>query len=1146
MAVTLKKEQHEAIYGHDGENLLVSASAGSGKTFVMINRMIRLILSGKLKVENMLAVTFTEKAASEMRERLSAAILKRLEEDGENADGLKAEMLALPTADICTIDAFCARLVKRYFFVLGIDRDFGVIEESLKERLTEEALDNVFNKLYKEKNADFLRFIDRFSEKRTDRSAKDLIVQLYYDSQNETNPSDYMGKTEKYYTEEGYAELVADLYSYTRKEFSKCINKLNAAKDELYEYGLNAYLDYVDEAVRVIGEFADEPDYFGYYGKKLELPRMPTVRTREGDVLDVVKKRFQKKKTNVVDKIKAIVDDVPNKEEAKQRFFATRGDYDVLRRLVDEFSVEFLRLKKEENAYDFCDIERFAYELLQDADVLAAVKSKYVNIFVDEYQDVNALQEDMFNILSSDNSFTVGDVKQSIYGFRGCDPDFFANKRVKMQKLGQTVDLNHNFRSSDGVVNAVNAIFDASMREDNCGLDYKNTSRLVAGGCYPDGDGSATLHIVNVPKKEKRGAAGVYDIVDDYNEKEATDDDYTALEIKRIIDEELKGKIFDASLGDYRKPTLSDIAVLCRRKIGSTVALTKSLAENGVKVVSEIETNACDFKEVKLLISFLKLLDCFYQDAPLSVCMISKIGGFSVAEISEISKEGRAIIRKRNEELCLNAKDKKTERYNISFSDCFEVLMNSDYSGADKLKEFYGYVRKIKLLAEFKGIRFALGKVIRDKGLATATITGGLGGKKQDKVERFLRESSVSGKELTVKEFLYKIENSPNSFTSSETAEGDAVTIMTLHKSKGLEFPIVIVVHAESAFSAKDLLKPVTSSKEYGVGLRYYDDIRRTYSDTLLRKAIKYSYKQRTVSEEARLFYVATTRAKYSLHIVALEKEEYALGANVYDVNRPLDFIPKGFNTEFIDGAELTAGTAFEPRKVLIGKKDEAACKLIKRNLDFKYPRESDVSLALKTSVTANLKGDDEGKPLFAEYTDGEAVETGFIGKNRPTAEEGVAAHKILELFDFDKLDDVDGEIGRIKASGAISDSEISSLDTDRMKKTLGLPIFNELKDAKLYREQYFISSVPVQDVFETESDETILLQGVIDLLAVKDGKAVIVDYKYSSKNAANLVKTYKKQLALYKKAVERSTDLKVVKTVIVSLLSSQAVEVEL
>lgn len=1156
MKIELKKEQYDAIYNHDGENLLVSASAGSGKTFVMITRMIRLITSGKLDVENMLAVTFTEKAAAEMKERLSAAILKKLEQGDCDAVKLKDELLSLQVADICTIDAFCSRLVKRYFFSLGINRDFSIIEDSLKERLTEEALKNVLDKYYVSKDEKFLRFIDRFSEKRTDKPIRDLIVRLHYAAENEPDPKTYLSRTAFYYTDEGFRRLSADLLAYIKADFDCSIAELLSSKEKLYEAGLSDYADYVDDAVNDIKEFSDEDDYFDFYGKEFAFPKIPTVRTEEGSDKDAVKEYFKKVKDGAAKRIKKSLSAVPERERAKKELSETKDDYEILSNLVLEFSEEFLKLKKEENAFDFCDIERFAYELLKTPEILSAVKSKYTNIFVDEYQDVNALQEEMFTLLSNDNAFTVGDVKQSIYGFRGCDPEFFSLKREKMFKLGQVIDLNHNFRSAEGVLSGVNKIFDASMREDNCGIDYKNTSRLVFGGTYPGGDGSAVLHIVNVPAKVKKPASEVYDIVADYYEDVKTDDDYTALEIKRIVESELKNKIFDPEIKDYRDVRLSDIAVLCRKKVGSTVAITKSLAENGIKVVSEIETSVCDFKEVKLLISLLNLADCFYQDAPLSVCMISGIGGFTVSDISEIRSRGAAIIRER--EKAENGETNTDKIKPITFSDCFVAVMNSgkedDKELSGRLKEFYDYIDNFRFIADFKGIRFAVNEVIREKGLNLAALTGGLGGEKLNKVERFLRESVAGGRELTIKEFLYKIKNSPDSFTSAETAGGDAITVMTSHKSKGLEFPVVIVVHAESKFNSADLRNTVLTEKKYGVGLKRYDDETRTCYDTVLRTAMKYAIKKRTAQEEARLFYVATTRAKNSLHIIAIEKERYTLGAAVTDVRRPLDFIPDGFETEIVDGETLISAKKNETKNVLIGKKDEAVCSLIERNLKFAYPHLSEVMLPFKTSVTANLKGDDTDNrsvvedETFTEPTDIAAVmdkkEENLRLNGLSTPEEGIIAHKILEHYDFKNNKDLTAEIGRQKAEGVLTEDEFEKINTERLKKTLSLPIFDELKDYELYREQYFVTSVPAKDVFgDTCSTEPVLLQGVIDLLAIKDGKAVIVDYKYSLKGEENLIKTYKKQLSLYKEAVERSLKVKVERTVIISLLYSKAID---
>ena len=1127
----LKPEQRQAIFEHDGADLIVSASAGSGKTFVMIERLIRLILDKKLSVNELLAVTFTEKAALEMKEKLSSALIDSI--NNGNKD-LKEELLDLSMADICTIDAFCSRLVKRYFYQLDIGRDFEIISDFDAYRLRTEALKLTFDKYYALKLPEFLRIVDRFSKYRKDAGLREYIVKIYQIANSEADPDAWLDKTLFYYTEQGLNKLEDDYLNTVKSKIKLQVSRAIKLKDKVTCEGIYPYVTYLDAIISELNDLLLCKNLYELADVQLEFGgKLPTVKTAKE--LEDFKKSFQNERNKIKASVQKILDTIGKKEQERMRFLSTKDDYLIISALVKDYATNYFNLKKEENKFDFDDIERFALQLLQNEEVGNAVRDKYKNIFIDEYQDVNGVQEEIFSLLSRNNEFMVGDVKQSIYGFRGCNPDLFDSKQKSFDTKGRAIKLNYNFRSAPVILDRVNDIFDGIILKDNFGIDYKTEARLISGGKYPDNTGRVLYHKIVKPVVEKdEFSPEVYDIVKDAERKEFKVDDFATLEVVNIIKDEIGKEFYDIKSKKYKKVEYSDITILCRSKTGNTIPLVKGLEKNGIRVVSEVESSILDYKEVKLLHDFLKIVDCFYQDAPLAVCLLSRIGGLTPDELSLIRTNGVKLLEN---------KFKHNER--INFFACYDAVKNTDTDLGKKLKDFDLYLKKIRRMADFKGARYVLDTVIKDKNLSAYTLIDKLGDIREKRVERFLSEAYSNGKELSVREFLYKIENSPESFTMTETSGGNAVTIMTMHKSKGLEAPVIIIVGLEKGFNYKDTEGKIIIERDYGIALKSFDDDNRLEQPNIFYLQLKEYIKNKTRQDEMRLFYVATTRAKYSMHLVGLVDDlEPFMSVSPIDGERFGDFIPDGFPTVVVCPDGKKAQLLNETNSVIVGHRDEQLIDLIKRNLLFKYPYTEDVTLKLKTSVTANLNGEDFTVKNLPPDDDSKIFTP---SKGVVTTDEGIIAHKVLENFDFSNVKDAKTELNRLVDNGLISQEELSKIDLDRLFTTLNLNVFNEISGYKLYKEQYFVTQIPANQVFDdVTTTEYVLMQGVIDLLAINGDKAIIIDYKYSGKSKENLLKTYAKQLKLYKYAVENSLKIKVEKAYIVSLLSSEEVLVEL
>ncbi|MBO7187463.1 MAG: UvrD-helicase domain-containing protein [Clostridia bacterium] len=1110
----LKKEQYSAINEHDGENLLISASAGSGKTFVMIERIIRLIRQKKLKVDELLAVTFTEKAAYEMKEKLTEALINSINA-GERS--FKKELLSVATADICTIDAFCSRLVKRYFYELNIGRDFEILSESDKSKLIAEAMEKTFKLGYESKELDFLNLVKRYSERRSTTALKELIFRIYNYASSESDFEKWLSVGDTVYTENGFLELISRYETVVKDKLLYYARGFDSASEKAISLGIAEYADSAKTSAEIIRDMAKATSLEELKSLVYENPKLPSLKLKDEKLL-AFKEAFQRLRNTRKTSINDLLSNIKTQEEYKTELDLTKLDYFALKKVVLEFKKNYDELKVEENKFEFNDIEKFALKLLQNKEVAQSIRNKYKYVFIDEYQDVNGVQEEIFSIIANDNEFMVGDIKQSIYAFRGCNSDLFQQKFDKLNESKQTLTLNHNFRSADGVISAVNQVFDEVILMENFGIDYKKDARLVPGGLYPEGAGSCTLHIVTPPVVKKETVdPEIYDIKKATEKESLTEEDCVSIKVKQIINS-VRGKSFyDIKSKKERQVELKDIVILCRKRTSTVTSLIKNLTRSGISVVSEIEQSVLDAKEVKLLIAFIELLDNLKQDIPLVLCMMSKIGKFTPNEIATIRQK------------CpYNNTSATYEKPN--FYDCYKNALTFDDALGEKVRAFDEYIKSMRFLADFKSAKFVLEKVIRDKKLSAYTLIGKFGANKEKKVIRFLSESVSMDKELSLREFLYKIKNSPESFTVTETAGDDSVTIMTKHKSKGLEFPVVIIIGLEKSISDEDVKKKVYLDRKYGIALPVFFDENKTYGTTIFKEVVKSEMLKNQYKDEARLFYVAMTRAKHDLHMISVEKKEENFPVSPIDATKYYDFIPKSFPRVKADENLLLNDNDNSSREILVGKRNNELIEKIKKNLSFTYPYLQDTVLPLKTSVTKNLSEEELGE--YYLFDDGAIdVSDGVID-----AETGTKVHKVLEFFDFTK-DDVSAELERVLSITKPETDGLTAENLSALKTVLKSPLFKELSGADLYREQYFVTKLCADEIFENKDTKTkVMLQGVIDLLAIKDGNAYIVDYKYSSKNPDALAKTYIKQLKLYKTAVETALKIKVKKVALVNL----------
>lgn len=1199
MADKFTPEQRRAVTETEG-NMLVSASAGSGKTYVMIERLIGIVLDGKAKVSEILAVTFTEAAAAEMKQKLVSALRKRLIDGGDNS-AVRAALDEVSSASISTIHKFCADLLRSYFYEIGLDPAFKIADETAACEIQNAAADKTFSELYDAGDEDFLYLVRIFRSGRSDAELKKVIKKTAEFALSEKNPEEFLEKCGSSPTEKEFEEIENELAAMLKERAAALLPSFENAREVLRAAGVKKPDEYFDEVAARLKEIVAAPDLVRISAVcssgVRKAPSVPGDLEDEKKAFDDLKKKLGK----LFEDGESLLDG--GEESAKAAFLSTERTVKALSRLAILYKNKYDEMKADESLVDFSDLEHLAYKLLTTSEnALASVHNKYKYAFCDEYQDVNAVQEAILNLVSPHGLFMVGDVKQCIYAFRGCNPDIFASKFAAFEvcekrvgsviaddkadaefydNVGKAVALAENFRSADGVLKAVNNVFSATMTEKSSRINYAKNP-MKSGGLYPENTGYAAMHVIVGEKEKRESPTGVYDLVKDAETEDEPDSFYEGLLVGELIEKELGEPIFDIKLGDTRPAEPKDIAVLLRNSKGFATDVIKTLSRLNVPVSSAAKDPVIDYPEIKLLIDILRLIDFYADDSPLIAVMKSSVGGFDEEELAAIrafAPSSRSRSLPVSSSLVAPENDEE-KRKTPTFLECVEYYLKegTDEKLREKIARFDEYFKKIRLLAEFCGAGEILVRIIKERSLDLEILTGRLGELRLERVNRFVAESEKGGVKLTVGEFLKKIENSGDEISVAEAGGSNSVTVMSMHSSKGLEFPVVIIAGLGRQFNASDERDVLLLSKTRGFAPYCYDEQAMTKSTTLKRELVKNETRRATAREELRLLYVAMTRAQSKLHLVTSAELPAERNETTASLARKFTdyFSPCDMPVVIHDKADIkTFGRAGETRNILVGEARESLKEKISESVSFRYPFEADTVLPVKRAVTSiseemsetkpvvfGVDGDDvyednyddfygdfyddtesAGGSLSGDASDGNKKGKITVGKGKAN-ERGTAYHKFLENLDFNAKS-VDNELIRQLSQGVLLPEQAKLLDKNTLQKIVNSGVFARLDGYKIYREQPFVAGFSAKDVGYEKAEGEILVQGIIDLLAVKGDEAIILDYKATGKSREEMLGKYKTQLEIYKKAVEKVMKLKVKKTILFNVFTCETVEVE-
>lgn len=1109
-------EQRAAIEA-EGE-VLVSASAGSGKTYVMVEKLISLILQGKADVSSVLAVTFTNLAAAEMKERLRAALVASINEvkDEQTRARLKLQLSEVSSSDISTVHSFCTNVIRRYFYETDTAGNFRVADEEESEKLLERAVSLTFDDLLEAQDAQFLRLCRVYAGGKGFSRLREELLKAYKKLVSRADYADFLRGIPQKYTRENFEALAAELFAPVQKSAQKLAEQCRDLGERVRPYAEQGIFAstadaFFKERVVLAERLLAAEDVFqaasvlSEYGKMISKPRCYAEKKGGGEEAAALNAETEKIKPRV-EGIKQALEGLRPREEEYAAFVNAGETSAALGALLLAFDERYAQLKRRAGVLDFSDLEHKCLELLSIPRVREEVASRYTHVFIDEYQDVNPVQERILSLVSGENVFMVGDAKQSIYGFRGCSASFFTEKYERLRSAGRALTLNGNFRSCSNVLDAVNALFSQSMTQASCSIDYKATSMMRAGTPEQAG-GEVYIEFVPEREREEKAERDVYSVAAQLGTEQGDFSAEGAL-VADLVAEELSRTRHDPVLGEVRNE-YGDIVVLTRSKQGQMQRIVRELVRRGIPVAAAAEVNICDYPEVKTMLSVLSYLDNGEQDIPLAAALKSPLGGLSDAELARIrlAAEGK-------ESFC---------------AACRRYAEGGDET-AEKIRKFYEKTQRLRLEMNVRGAAETIERVLSLSGMELSLLATPCGA---EKVRRLRRLVSACA-DLSVAGFLEKLKNAQNKIGFAESGGENAVRVMTMHASKGLEFPVVIVAGMNTPFSGEDL-KGILFDDEWGFASNAYDFESYISSETVLRAVVKARLRRKRAEDEMRILYVALTRAKSTLHLI-FEREKAYDDDETKSAGSFADFIDLEKFSHLVRpvfGSELVPPQA---RVLTAEKADGDACRALAEGYRRPYAYADSLSLPVKTSASALLRSRGSTEEEVPERQKGE-----FYASPQD-AQTGTAYHAFLERADFSAPPR--DEAARVCA--LLKEQGFAGVDEKKGTEILALPVFSQLEGYTLYRERAFLLTLPACELFSTTSRDEVLLQGVIDLMAVRGEECIIIDYKYSSHGAQRLLDDYLPQLKIYAAAAGRQAGVKRVRAYILNIALGFSVEVPL
>ncbi len=1162
------------------KNVLVAAAAGSGKTAVLVEHIISLVTGadgGKpVDIDKLLVVTFTRAAAAEMRERVMQALQRKMKENPFD-DHIRAQLTYIHNARITTIDSFCADVVRTYFNEIDIDPAFKIADNGDLELLKSDVMAALLEENYAAGSERFSRFIDIYSSTKHDANIEEEIWSLYRYAQSYPHPEKWLTSLKERYEEAAkdmaWLDAIMDMI---KLEFSKAKSGVLRAVTMAESFGDEKLIDFIQaEADKIAAiELTDDFDSNADMISSISFGRFPTLKgLSEEDA--IIKDRIKDERTAYKKAIETL---------AKKYFSRPYSDVvedmsqcapivGELVRLVIDFGRAYKAAKVDKDMTDFADIEHYALDILAKEDdhgdyvptaVAKEMSMDIHEIMIDEYQDSNLVQEIILNAVSgrgedTSNIFMVGDVKQSIYKFRQARPELFLDKYDTYPATDDCdsikIVLSKNFRSRKEVLDCCNMIFEQIMVRDLGGISYDDDNKLYHGMEFPEGTDDYKAEIMFIDSSELKELEEEYQYGDDSLDQDEVpakielEAAMTVTKIKELMygtADKAPMQVYDKELKAMRGLRFGDIAILFRSTKGYAETYTEVFMSEGIPVHTTMSEGYFDVFEVSVILDMLSVIDNPRQDIKLAA-VLRHVFGLTENMLADIrcGRDG-------------------------TFYDAFTAY-NGIYS--QTVTEVKCQIDRYREVASYMSIYDLIIYMLDTTHFREFLMASQAGHKRMANVEMLLEkakkyeEGAYSGLfnfvryiELMKK---YKVEEGEAHLTGEND---DSVKIMTIHKSKGLEYPVVFVGGMGKRMNMMDVSKSIIVHPELGIGVNRVDVVKRLRYKTLVKEAIGSRIRLENLAEELRVLYVALTRAREKLILtgignVASKRDAYEWISQVKE--RPLEAGIVAGATTYMDWVMMAVArdytsnyiqfTRVKPsqimyrhieRQVLKDSREEALKNWddsriydgdirhqISTLLDYQYEHAEECNIRQKMSIS-------DIKHMYMRMTaseelPSEEVHFGEPGEKGPSkgALRGTAYHRVLELFDYDKVvntvEDIENMMSEMSDRGLIDRASIELVDPEKIyafaSSSLGLSMKEAYHRGRLYREKPFVMGIPACQIEPDKyhSSELVVVQGIVDAWYDTDDGIVVVDYKTDSvEHIEDLRARYESQLRYYGQAL--------------------------
>lgn len=1163
----------QAAIDSRGANLLVSAAAGSGKTAVLVERIINLMIQDQVPIDQMLIVTFTNAAASEMRERIVEALYSGLDKD--ESDFLNTQIRNIQNANIMTLHSFCIGVIRNHAHCIDLDPGFKVGDSVSLDLLVKEALDMTLEDFYQDKSQGFIDFVEAYSENRTDDKLSQLILDVYKFIQSQPDPLVWLKEVQGNLLEpDVYKE---HLMAYIDFNLSRCQEVLDMAlvwteasdgPEEYHDMILEGHQQ-VETLKELLGT---DLEAMIVYLRGLSHSRLKAIKK---DRKEEINPLLLGEVKELRDQYKALIKDLKTFFEHK-----TWADYRAdtiavepmmatLYDLVEAFSHHYGALKVDKNMVDFNDLEHMALRALDHKAVQDHYRHKFSYIFLDEYQDSNLVQETLIDkVKGKDNVFLVGDVKQSIYRFRLADPSLFMSKYHSYKKEAghenRRIDLKKNFRSRKDILEGINFIFENLMSEAFGEMTYDADARLYAGLEFKDIEGpEIQVKIIENPKSDDLEGL--------------TNAELEAHAAVKTIKALVGKKSYNRKTDTYFDIDYKHVVILMRAVSAWAPVFNEVFLEEGIPLFADHQSGYFETLEIKMFVDLLKIVDNPRQDLALLTVMRAPIFSFTTEDLIAI----------------------RTHTPTGSFYDSLEAY---DVQGAclDKIMAMNEALADWREKMLYMALDGLLWHIMSSTGFYqyVAAMPGGEG--RQGNLRLLVdRAKAYKGVATGLFHFLQMIDNMKSASSDMGTAkiigeQDNVVRLMSIHKSKGLEFPVVILSGMNKKFNLRDAYQEVLVHKHLGLGPRIVNLEDRVYFDSLPKKLIKHQIKFESLAEEMRILYVALTRAVDRLIMIGQVKDittattkwlrgcnrhQLTLGQSYLDwvmavlsthpaskgLHEGIDKPYMGLKThgtqwciEVLDKADLTA------KKVQLQKdlseifndlspyEDVHIQERLEEAFGYKYPYDLASKLPSKFSVSElkvlqQMALEDLGykseplnrMPKFLMET-----------QKRTKAEVGTLMHYVMQKLDR-RLDvSIGDQIDKMVQKAWLDQEDLKDIDQEGLALFFASDLGQRYQAAgHVEKEKAFVLKQGLGQVIEsTNTEDSLLIQGIIDCYFIEEDGIVLVDYKtdYIYGEEKILEDRYQKQLSLYKAAIESMTSYRVKETYIYSFYKNKAIPVNI